>query len=285
MNGSVLAARQTPSPPSIGRPPLPHEHGAWVILYAPALITMAALWPVAIAPCLLLLVAVTGIFLGRNAISMVLRKRADTGTKYWLTLYLIMAVAGTVPLLLLYHRTDLLFIGALAALLFGIHAILLLTPSRKRLDLSQWGEVLSVGALALTAPAAYAVALGHLDVMAWCFWFSCMLYFSSSIFFVKMLLKAVKIKGKFGWKERWQVGRDNVIYHTLVILIVASVTLVQHDLGAILSIVAYLPAVVRAFKGWATLTNKLPVLKRVGVGETLYSLWFIGFFLASLRVG
>lgn len=285
MNGSTLAMRPAPSRPSIDRPALPREHGAWVILYAPALITMAGLWPVAITPCLLLLLAITGIFLGRNAIGLVMRKRAESGTKFWLTIYLIMAVVGTVPLLLLYHRSDLILVGGLAAVLFGIHATLLLTPSRKRLDLSQWGEVLSVGALALTAPAAYAVAVGHLGVMAWCFWFSCLLYFSSSIFFVKMLLKTVKIKGKFGWRQRWQVGRDNVIYHALVILIVVSVTLVQRDLGAILSIMAYLPVVARAFKGWLTLTNKLPALKCVGVGETLYSLWFIGFFLASFRVG
>ena len=47
---------------------------------------------------------------------------------------------------------------------------------------------------------------------------------------------------------------------------------------------AYIPALVRAFAGWAALSNRLPSLKRVGFGETFYALWFTGCFLAALLV-
>jgi hypothetical protein len=46
---------------------------------------------------------------------------------------------------------------------------------------------------------------------------------------------------------------------------------------------AYLPALGRALRGWMTLSNKLPSLRRVGVGETLYAVWFAGFLLGALR--
>lgn len=283
MSGPAMASRSgAVEGRHIGPPPLPHEHGAWVILYAPLVITLAALAPVPITPALLLFVAVTGLFLGRNALGLILRRRGNAGTTFWLGVYLIVAAAGAVPLLLSPNRGNLLFIGGLAAALFGVHALLLLRPARKRLDRSQWGEVLAVGALTLTAPAAYAVVCGHLDAMAVCLWVSCALYFSSSIFFVKMLLGAVKVKGSFGWRERWQVGRDNVIYHLFLVIVVFGVTVVQNDRGSLLTVIAYLPIIVRAFWGWIKLSNKLPPLRRVGLGETVYALWFTAFFLLAL---
>src|SRR5581483_11988835 len=103
----------------LGRPPIPHEHGAWVILYAPLFIALAATPPFALAPSLLLVLAVTGLFLAREA-------------------------AGR-PLLRSYRRLALLHVGLLVVGLFALHALLLLWPARKRLDRSQWGEILGVG--------------------------------------------------------------------------------------------------------------------------------------------
>ncbi len=267
------------------RPPLPHEHGAWVILYAPLVITWAALGFAARLPSLLLLAAVTGLFLGRHALGLLLRRRGQKETWLWLGVYLALAAAGVIPLFWVYHRWDLLTVGGLAAGLFAVHALLLLLPARKRLDRSQWGEILAVGALALTAPAEYVVVTGHLDGMAWCLWASCTLYFSSSVFFVKMLLAAVKVKGPFGWRQRWSVGRDNVLYHLLMAVVIVGITLGHGGGGALLALCAFLPVIVRAGYGWARLSRTLPALRRVGLGETLYSLWFSLFFILSLRLG
>ncbi|HEX5324901.1 MAG TPA: YwiC-like family protein [Capsulimonadaceae bacterium] len=265
----------------VSRPPIPHEHGAWVILYAPLFIALAAVHPANFAP-LLLLVAVTGIFLSRNAIGLLLRRRGEAGTTFWLWVFLSLSFAGAGPLLLHFHAWALVQIGVIAAILFGLHALLLMIPARRRLDRSQWGELLAVGALTLTAPAAYIAIQGHLDGFAWCLWVACFLYFSSAIFYVKMLLAAAKVKGDFGWRDRWRVGRDTVIYHAVLAAIIILVTVVMGGPGAILSAIAYLPIIVRAFAGWARLSNKLPPLKRVGLAETFYSLWFAVFFTWSL---
>jgi hypothetical protein len=271
--------------PSVGRPPIPHEHGAWVILYAPLVIAFAAARPFALGPALLLVLAVTGLYLARNAAGLLFRWRGKEGTAFWLAVYLLLAAAGALPLLLAYGRTDLLLLGLIAAGLFGVHSALLVLPAKKRLDRSQWGEILAVGALALTAPAAWAVSTGRLDGRAWLLWAACALYFSSGIFFVKMLLGAVKVRGDFTTRDRRRVGRDNLLYHALLTVLVLSGAAALGGVGGGFGVLAFLPALLRAFAGAARLTNALPPLKQVGLLETAYSLWFMGFLLAALLAG
>src|SRR5688572_15408741 len=103
----------------IGKPPMPREHGAWVMLYVPVIVALSAVrdslsW----LPPLLLIAAITGLFLGRNAAALLMRKRGKPGTEFWLGAYAILAMAGALPLLLVYQRFALLQIGLLALLLF-----------------------------------------------------------------------------------------------------------------------------------------------------------------------
>jgi hypothetical protein len=269
----------------IARPPFPHEHGAWAMLYSPLIIAVAAFPPIAWLPVTLLTIAVTGLFLARNAFSLIVRRRADTGTAFWLSAYLCAAAAAAYPLLISSYRADLLFIGIVAAGLLAVHTLLLLIPAQKRLDRSQWGEILAVGALTLTAPAAYIVVHGHLATPAWRLWISCTLFFSSSIFFVKMLLNAVKVKGAIGRRQRWQLGRNDIVYHSVLAIVIVAMVVLQRNATAVLAAAAYVPALVRAFTGWIRLSNKPPPIKRVGLAETAYAVWFTGLYLASLRIG
>lgn len=255
-------------------PPIPHEHGAWVILYAPALLTFGALrhWPGTAA--ILLLVAVTGLFLGRNAAGLLLRGRGGRGVSIWLGIYSAVAAFAAIPLLTGRGGLSLLTIGLAASVLFTVHTLLLTRASRKRLDRSQWGELLAIAALTLTSPAAYAVTLGKLDAQALILWAACTLYFGSGIFFVKMLLGAVKVRGNFEPADRARAGRQNLVYHVLLVsVLIMAGTLAKSTAGWI-GILAFAPAMIRAFAGYAFLTNTLPPLKKVGYRETLYTLWF-----------
>jgi len=255
------------------------------MLYAPMIIAFSVTSTKHWLNVACLFVAVTGVFLSRNVAGLLLRKRADVGDRRWLAIYVVATVAAAVPLALSPMRQELVIVGLFAAVLFGVHSLLLTIPSRKRLDRSQWGEVLAVGALTLTAPAAYAVAGGGLGPVAWCLWTSSLLYFSSSVFFVKMLLSAVKYgkAGAFGWRERWAVGRDNVVYHAILTVIVGFVALHLGGRPGLLSIVSFAPVIVRAFVGWCRLSPKLPALKRVGILETTYAVWFTAWTIAAVR--
>jgi hypothetical protein len=266
----------------IGRPPIPHEHGAWVILYAPLLIGFgAALHGTVPIKWLLLTLAVMGAFLAREAAGLLLRGRGKAGTGFWLAIYAAAWLAGGLPLLLLCHLSSLLWIGALMVILFALHSLLLV---RGRLDRSQWGEILGVGALTLTAPAAYSVATAALDFRAWLVWAGCLLYFSGPIFYVKMLLAAAKSRRAWSEEKRREIGRDTFIYHALLAITLLGVALRIGGDSALWLGAAYLPTLLRAFYRAVKLTPELPPLKRIGIQETLHALWFMICFLTAIRM-
>jgi hypothetical protein len=284
-----MASCQTVNPPvrvaRISRPPIPREHGAWAILYTPYLIGTMVAGAVEPVPSLLLLLAITAVFLAREPATHLLRRRRTEGAAAWLATYgLIAAVCGAV-LILYCGRTALLQIGAAAGLAFGLHAALQAWPARKRLDRSLWGEMISVAALTLTAPAAYAVVRGNLDGTAAFVWAACLVFFWSGILHVKMFLAAVRIKGAFTTDDRRQVAAASFAYHVAATILVAwAAYSVGGPAGGLIA-VSYLPVFIRAFYACATVTNALPSLKRVGVRELAYSVWFtILLTTALLRV-
>ena len=265
----------------VGRPPIPHEHGAWVVLYAPVAIGLAAAGRVPATETVLLLFAITCLYFARNAGGLWLRKRRiDTDLAFWLTLFTLLFAYSSSMLLFHYHRFALLAVGAAAAALYIAHAVLSAWPSRKRLDRSRWGEVIAMAALCLTAPAAYAVASGRLDRTAWLTWALCTLFFSSSIFVVKMMLDAVKRKNEWNDAVRLQIGTSTLIYHLLLVPIVFVAASGMGNIERLLLFAAYTPIVVRALTALKLLKPVLPPLKRVGMLEVCYSLWFTGCLIA-----
>ena len=262
--------------------PMPREHGAWVILYGPMLVGLAAVGTLRFAPAVLVVLAVTGAYLARHAAALLLRRRGNAGTRFWLGAYALTLAVGAVPLIGLYRRYDLLVIGGMVGVIFGAHAVLM--TWRGRLDRSLWGELLAVSALTLTAPAAVVAENGSLDGLAWRLWAICILYFSSSIFYVKMLLSAGKARSGLDSGVRWRLSRPCVLYHLLLAGIVGWISWRLGGVAGGLAVAGYLPVVVRALRGAAALSTKLPSLKRVGVGETLYAIWFAACLIAALRL-
>jgi hypothetical protein len=282
-----MASSQTVNPSvrvtRISRPPIPREHGAWAILYTPYVIGTVMAGEAAPIPSLLLLLAVTSVFLAREPATLLLRRRRAEGAAAWLATYGLIAAACGAALILYYGRTALLQIGAAAGLAFGLHAALQAWPARKRLDRSLWGEMMSVAALTLTAPAAYAVVRGDLDGMAAFVWAECLVFFWSGILHVKMLLAAVRIKGAFTTDDRRQVAGASAAYHAAAALLVAWAASSVGGIAGALVLVAYLPVLVRAFYGCAIVTNALPSLKRMGMMELAYSVWFTLFLTVALH--
>jgi hypothetical protein len=136
-------------------------------------------------------------------------------------------------------------------------------------------------ALALTGPAAVVVATGGaLGAAALAVWAGCVLFFAGGVFHVKMLLASAKFRHGLTTAERWSVGRGHLVFHALLAL---AVTARASAAGALL-VAAFLPALARAFHGWATLDGTLPPLKRVGIRETILAVWFVGFGAAALRL-
>jgi hypothetical protein len=268
----------------MGRPPIPHEHGAWIILYAPLILGFAASPRFSPLPSLMLLITVTGLFLSRPLIGALLRQRGGPQSAFWLGVYLLVSAAGALSLLSAHRLYALIWLGLPMGLLFLIHVGLQLKPTRRRLDRSLGGEILAVGALTLTAPAGVVAGGGALNADAWRLWALCALYFSSGIFYVKMLLAALTIRGTLEKQERRRIGQEQRVYHALLPVLVGVLCIGCPLLKIALIELAIVPVMVRAYIGQARLSNRKPSFQRIGMLESLYALWFTVCVLLSHRV-
>lgn len=274
-----LSPRFTP-----GAPPIPREHGAWVMLYAPLLIGLAGVQPFQAVPALLLILAVTGAFLAQNAAGLLIKPRPKPGTAFWTAVFTTVMAASGLTLLVGYGRWELLWIGAATLALFGVHAALLKGPVMFRMDRFQWSQLLAVGGLALTAPAAFVVAQGHISPMAWLVWGASVLYFGSGVFNVNMHFAAAKHKGELDRAGKRAASRDNVIYHGLMAVILIAVLPQLPVVAAVLAALGYAPVLGRGLYATVTLTKKLPSLKQVGLRETAFACWFALCLIVALQL-
>ncbi|MGC8669222.1 MAG: YwiC-like family protein [Chthonomonadales bacterium] len=297
------------------KPPIPREHGAWVMLYAPLVIAGAAVHPRDWEALVLAALASTGVFLAQHALALILKgsnrsrgveavaaghspgaaRRSPIGGWFfrmgshpaapWLGLYLALAALGGVPLILAYQRWQLLLPAGVALGLWGVHSFLRIWPPRRRWDRTVWGEALGVTALGLTAPAAWVAAKGSLQAEAWVIWGACVLYFSSAIFHVRMILEAAKVKQPLTWNLRLRLARHNLLYHGLLLTVVAAGGVAVGGRPGLLGALAFAPGILRALYATAKLNTKLPPLKRLGLLETLYSCWFVVLLVFALNAG
>lgn len=258
--------------------PLPREHGAWVMLYVPVIIAAFRAGAVPFIPFVLLLCAITGAFLVRHAAELVLRGKGSNATKIWLTVYLAITVTCGGDLLFSANFSRLAIIFLAAAVLFGLHAWLAVTPSRKRLDRTIWGELLGIAALCLTGPATWIVCISHTPLEAWLEWGACLLFFGSGIFHVKMLLDCGKLSRSNTPDTYRRIVGASKLYHLLIIPL-AFLPLLIIGVHGVWIAVAFLPAVFRAWQGILHPPYRIPSLKKVGYMETLYSVWFICFII------
>lgn len=269
---STLSARTSP--------PLPHEHGAWFMLYVP-LLTILIAYQAPIDAALLLILSVSGAFLGQHTTILFIRDRAPKGAGFWLLIYgTSFAICGAL-LLSLYQFYDLIYIGSPAALAL-IYLFVRSRFARKRIDRTFSGEILAISGLTLTAPAAAIIANGHLSQTALGIWGLYVLYFASSVLYVKMRILAVQRKSGITFKDRLTLGSGLLIYHVILLANLFTFYFTTPLTGQYL-VIGFAPIFIRSIIGWATLSNTLPNLKRIGLTESAYTLWFSGWLIAAIH--
>jgi hypothetical protein len=267
--------------PQITRPPIPQEHGAWFMLYIP-LITILIGLHASIETALLLILTVTGAFLGQHTTVLFIRARAPKGAGLWLTLYGLTFAIGAAILLRFYALYDLIYIGTPTTIaLFWL--FIRSRFARKRIDRTFSGEMLAIAGLTLTAPSAIIVATGHLSQTAIGLWGLYVLFFGSSVLYVKMRILAVQKKSGISFKDRLILGCGLIIYHLILLANIATFYITLPALGKYL-LIGFAPIIIRAIIGWMCLSNTLPNLKRVGLIESAYTLWFSAHLIIALQV-
>ena len=264
----------------MSKPPIPSEHGAWMMLYAPLVIVMAGLGVQDIIPAAALVIAISAAFLGQHAAGLVFRGRSTPNIWGWLGGYTFLFLSSSSVLILKYGFFDLVWIGGLA-LVFLSRQVLKVWRARKRVDHSIFGEVAAVGAMALTGPAAYMLATSTIDRIAVGVWAACLLYFAGSVFYVKMRVSASACKSEISRSHRWKLGRSLVLYEGFLVLVLSAGTALVEGVAVVM--IGFLPSVARALWGFVRLDYKPVSITRIGVGEIFYSLWFGITCVISLR--
>ena len=206
--------------------------------------------------------------------------RARHRARTWLIIYgIILAVCG-ISLILAWQLWGILWLALPAAIPLVVD--LISRKSRKQRSLGV--RLTGIGGLVLSAPAGYYVATGNLDTLALGLWAVNLIYYGSSLFYVRV------------WFEARRLGKDSCNpVQTLVPAWLLKITLIYHGLGLLLFLGLALLGILpwTALLAFAPLGFKLgmalrrpPInipIKQVGLFELSQSLVFTLLLILALR--
>jgi YwiC-like protein len=252
----------------------PREHGAWGLLLVPLAIggAIGLRSGGSGVPLLALTVAALALFWMRTPVESWLgmgvfratgqRERRSVGVAI-----LILAAVAALALTSLFSQgrnNDLLFLGLIAISAFMAQALLRKFGRRTRM-LSQIAGVLG---LTVTSPAAYYVATGKLDHVAWTLWMANFLFAGNQIHFVQLRIRSARAGG---WPQKFATGRGFLVGQML--LVTALLFAWRVALLPVLAALAFLPLLGRGLAWFFEPQTSLAV-RRLGWTELAHSIIF-----------
>ena len=238
------------------------------MLYIPMLLgfLQAGVWTLRIPE---LFLAATGCFLARRPLlawarALHWRKPAGDSPRLALIYLAVGAVAGA----LLIFPNRLWYLAALAI----VAALILAVNTWQgvvREDRTFLGEFTAIAGMTLTGPAAYYTSTLRLDFTALLIWLLSLLYFLSSVVYVKLRVSAAHER-HHGDTARFQFVCAG--YHALL-LGVLGLLRIQHFIGT-LAALGFIPVIARAL--WFTARPHRHLnMQRIGWSEVVFSLLFL----------
>ena len=253
---------------------LPREHGAWGMLLIPIMTGAAVGFASghAALPLVLFAAAALSIFglrtpveawVGASAL------RPATPAERRVVLYSIFSYAAVATLTvgwLLFHEKalGLIFIGAAAAIIFGLQASIksLGRPARMA------AQILGAVGLTSTAPGAYYVVTGSLDQQAMLLWALNWLFAANQIHFVQVRIRGARA-AKF--PEKFALGRWFLVGEVVTTFLLTTAWLTGLLPG--LAALAFVPVLLRGVY-WFLEGEKPLVIHRLGFTELAHALAF-----------
>jgi YwiC-like protein len=258
--------------------PFPKQHGAWGMLYVPYLTVIFAYGAFNINAALAFLLLTIAFALQEPilALSRLSAVRQKNRERYlfaleWAIVYASLLFFLTLLLSILLVRPYLFIFGVFAALVIGVH----LYQQKQRTDRKLSGEVLSVLGLTASAPATWYILTGRFDSFAVVLWMLNLVYFTSSIFYVKLRVsRTAKKNGN-------QIAQQCAWYHAFLLLFLVIAFWMQRFSFFIL--LAFLPVLIRSFWELMKPAERLN-LRRIGFAEIGFSLIFLMLLSYGLHV-
>ncbi|MEW5957469.1 MAG: YwiC-like family protein [Chloroflexota bacterium] len=263
------------------KPPLPREHGAWAMLTVPLSLGLV------IAPAwhnraLVLVVAALVFFLARFPLATLVktRRRRNPGRFdqwQWVAVYSGVTLLSGAWLVLAQGLGWLAPLGLVGGLLLGYHLWLV----ARREEMSIGGEVAGIGGLALGAPLAYYAASGQLDRTAAALWLVNALYFSGTVFYIKLKVRQQpRLPAPDHLVERLIKAKACLAYQTAALTLV--IALAAFRQAPVLTLLAFAPATVKVLVGAGRWQDKQSLnLVRLGLTELFHALAFAGLVIIA----
>lgn len=178
---SSIGTNAKPNSQTWYRPLFSHEHGVYVVLLVSFLTGAALAQAWTFSTTLALACAFFG-FQAEHPIVLQLKQRRSLKPRFlvWGGLYSVASLAIAFWLYLSYPILLWLYVGAVAALVVDVVSVL------HREQKSIFNELITFAAVCLAAPLAYGATTGTISTTALGLWVLNALYFSSTIFTVKL---------------------------------------------------------------------------------------------------
>jgi hypothetical protein len=261
---------------------LPQDHGSWVFLFSPLLVGLFAGGQFSLTSLYLVIAAIAA-FLLRQPVTMAVkvysgrRPTSDLpAIRFWILVYgliILLALTG----LILAGAGYILFLAVPGVPVFAWHLWLVSRrEERRKINI----EIIGTGVLALAAPAAYWIGIGHYDAMGWWLWVLTWLQNAASIVYAYLRLEQREWKLTPPRSMLWKSGRRAFAYTTFNLLL----TLVL-GLASVLPSLLFLPYLVQWSETLWGIFNPAVRWKpvRIGTRQLIVSLLWTVLFIITWR--
>ena len=259
---------------------LPTDHGSWIFLLSPLLIGLCAgrTWNIS---QLYLVVAVFAAFLLRQPISIMVKifsrrrpRREISAAIFWFIVYGLIAALAVIGLI--NHGSAYIIILAIPGIvIFTWHLYLI----SKRAERHQAGiEIVATGGLALVAPAAYWVAIGHTNLTGWLLWSLTSTQSAASIVYAYLRLNQRQLHEKPDPLNRLKMGSRALLYSSFNFISVLTLSIIHitPSLLPIAYVIQWLETI------WGTTNPALGVKpKTIGLRQMLISIIYTILFIIA----
>jgi hypothetical protein len=169
-------------------------------------------------------------------------------------------------------------LGLVVTIALLIH--LRMTLNKKHLSIP--GEIIGVLGLTASAPLMYLYLYEILDARGWVLWAISILYFSGSIFYVKLKLRYQPAHDEPQFIFKIRAGLPLVIYTILVFIFMIAVTAMRHYSWYF--VVAFVPFLIKVSMGIVNWNTRQDLKAwQIGINEIIHAALFailsvIGFY-------
>ena len=263
---------------------IPSDHGSWVFLISPLLIGLFTAPNWSIATCILTLAAFVG-FLIRQPTTIAVKtfsgrrpKRELNIALFWIIVYGILGFISILGLIILgYSYVLLLVIPGIIVFIWHLYLV------SKRSERGQFGvELVASGVLALAAPAAYWVGIGHPDFIGWLLFVLVWLQSAASIVYAHLRLDQRRWVTELDLTDKIKFARRAMIYTTFNFLLIFI-----FSISGLLPRLLFIPYAVQWIETiWGTLNPAIGAKPNsIGIRQLVLSSLFTILFILTWNLG